>query len=486
MTTSSPVSTTEAPQRLTAIVNGRHIATGKTFSVYNPATGQVYAEISDCDVLTAEEAIAASVSAFSSWKKTTAAHRAGLLKAWHAAIMQNQDKLARALSAEMGKPFTEAQGEIAYAASFVEFYAEEATRVYGESFPSQHAHKRLFANRQPVGPVYAVTPWNFPAAMITRKIAPALAAGCTAIVKPAEQSPVTAVLLAQLWEQVGGPAGTLQVLPASDPAAVSQAMFDSADIRKLTFTGSTAVGRMLYEQSARTMKRVSLELGGHAPFIVFADADIEKAVEEVMLCKFRNAGQTCVCTNRIYVQRSIVDAFNAELSRRVAALRVGDPADPKTQIGPLVDADALAKVQRHVEDAVGKGAKVLVGGSSPEGLYFTPTVLADVAPGMEILTEETFGPVAPVLVFDDEEEVIRLANDTPYGLAAYVYTRDLSRAFRVSEALDYGIVGVNDGAPSTAQAPFGGIKDSGLGREGGKWGLEEYLDVRFISIALDQ
>lgn len=467
-------------------MNGRRIATGKTFSVYNPATGQVYAEVSDCDVQTAEEAIAASVSAFASWKKTTAAHRAGLLKAWHAEIMQNRDKLARALSSEMGKPFTEAQGEIAYAASFVEFYAEEATRVYGESFPSQHAHKRLFANRQPVGPVYAVTPWNFPAAMITRKIAPALAAGCTAIVKPAEQSPVTALLLAELWEKVGGPAATLQILTASDPAAVSQAMFDSPKIRKLTFTGSTAVGRMLFQQSARTMKRVSLELGGHAPFIVFADADIEKAVEEVMLCKFRNAGQTCVCTNRIYVQRSILDEFNAELSRRVAALLVGDPADPKTQIGPLVDADALAKVQRHVKDAVEKGAKVLVGGSSPEGLYFTPTVLADVAPGMEILTEETFGPVAPVLVFDDEEEVIQLANDTPYGLAAYVYTRDLSRAFRVSESLDYGIVGVNDGAPSTAQAPFGGIKDSGLGREGGKWGLEEYLDVRFVSIALEQ
>lgn len=485
MTTSTPIHSSEAPLQLDAFIDGRAARSGKTFSVINPATGNVYAQVADCNAEIAAEAVNAAVQAFASWKKTTAPQRSQLLKAWHAEIICNQESLARALSSEMGKPYTEALGEIAYAAAYVELYAEEATRIYGETFPSQHAHKRLFANRQPVGPVYAVTPWNFPAAMVTRKIAPALAAGCTAIVKPAEQSPVTALLLAGLWQKVGGPAGTLQILTASNPVAVSQVMFDSAKIRKLTFTGSTDVGRMLYEQSARTIKRVSLELGGHAPFIVFADADIEKAVEEVMLCKFRNAGQTCVCTNRIYVQRPILEAFNAALSKRVQALRVGDPADPATQIGPLVDADALAKVKRHVADALGKGAKVLVGGDSPQGLYFNPTVLADVAPGMEILTEETFGPVAPVLAFDDEDEVIRLANDTPYGLAAYVYTRDLSRAFRVSEALEYGIVGVNDGAPSSAQAPFGGTKDSGIGREGGKWGLEEYLELRYVSIALE-
>lgn len=467
-----------------ALIGGAWIDLENKFEVQNPATETTFATVSNCGEAEARLALEATVSAFESWKKTTAASRSKLLKAWYAAIIENTEELALAISSEMGKPISEARGEVAYAAAYVELYAEEATRIYGETFPSQFSHKRLFANRQPVGPVYAVTPWNFPAAMITRKVAPALAAGCTAIVKPAEQSPITALLLADLWKQVGGPAGTFQVLTTDDPASVSKVMFESRLIRKLTFTGSTAVGRMLYQQSATTIKKVSLELGGHAPFIIFQDADIDKAIDEVMACKFRNAGQTCVCTNRIYVQRTIAEEFAVRLSERVQGLKVGDPSLNETQIGPLVDSAAIEKVEDHVQDAISKGARVLTGGKQREGLYFDPTVLADVNSTMKIAYEETFGPVAPIILFDTEEEVIQLANDTPYGLAAYLYTNNLSRALRISEILEYGIVGVNDGAPSTPQAPFGGIKDSGLGREGGKWGLEEFLDVRFVSIGL--
>ncbi|MFA3115469.1 NAD-dependent succinate-semialdehyde dehydrogenase [Acinetobacter pittii] len=467
-----------------ALIGGAWIDLENKFEVQNPATETTFATVSNCGEAEARLALEATISAFESWKKTTAASRSKLLKAWYAAIIENTEELALAISSEMGKPISEARGEVAYAAAYVELYAEEATRIYGETFPSQFSHKRLFANRQPVGPVYAVTPWNFPAAMITRKVAPALAAGCTAIVKPAEQSPITALLLADLWKQVGGPAGTFQVLTTDDPASVSKVMFESRLIRKLTFTGSTAVGRMLYQQSATTIKKVSLELGGHAPFIIFQDADIEKAIDEVMACKFRNAGQTCVCTNRIYVQRAIIEEFSARLSERVQNLKVGDPSLNETQIGPLVDSAAIAKVEDHVQDAISKGARVLTGGKQREGLYFDPTVLAGVNSTMKIAYEETFGPVAPIIVFDTEEEVIQLANNTPYGLAAYLYTNNLSRALRISETLEYGIVGVNDGAPSTPQAPFGGIKDSGLGREGGKWGLEEFLDIRFVSIGL--
>ncbi|WP_098722609.1 NAD-dependent succinate-semialdehyde dehydrogenase [Acinetobacter baumannii] len=467
-----------------ALIGGAWIDLENKFEVQNPATETTFATVSNCGEAEARLALEATISAFESWKKTTAASRSKLLKAWYAAIIENTEELALAISSEMGKPISEARGEVAYAAAYVELYAEEATRIYGETFPSQFSHKRLFANRQPVGPVYAVTPWNFPAAMITRKVAPALAAGCTAIVKPAEQSPITALLLADLWKQVGGPAGTFQVLTTDDPASVSKVMFESRLIRKLTFTGSTAVGRMLYQQSATTIKKVSLELGGHAPFIIFQDADIEKAIDEVMACKFRNAGQTCVCTNRIYVQRAIIEEFSARLSERVRNLKVGDPSLNETQIGPLVDSAAIAKVEDHVQDAISKGARVLTGGKQREGLYFDPTVLAGVNSTMKIAYEETFGPVAPIIVFDTEEEVIQLANNTPYGLAAYLYTNNLSRALRISETLEYGIVGVNDGAPSTPQAPFGGIKDSGLGREGGKWGLEEFLDIRFVSIGL--
>jgi succinate-semialdehyde dehydrogenase/glutarate-semialdehyde dehydrogenase len=337
-----------------------------------------------------------------------------------------------------------------------------------------------------VGPAYGITPWNFPAGMVTRKAAPALAAGCTFILKPAEQSPLTALLLAELWEQAGGPGGTLQVLPALDPVPVSEVLLEDPRIRKLTFTGSTEVGRMLYAKAARTLKRVSLELGGNAPFLVFEDADIELAAKEVATSKFRNAGQTCICTNRILVDEAVRAPFTEAFADIAAALKVGDPLAEDTKIGPLVDAQGLAKVKTFVEDAVGKGAKIVVGGKGLGGLFFSPTVLSGVRPGMRVLEEETFGPVAPIAPFRDEAAAIALANATSYGLAAYLWTRDLSRAMRVAEALEYGIVGINDGLPTAMapQAPFGGMKDSGIGREGGRWGLEEYLEVKLVSIGL--
>jgi succinate-semialdehyde dehydrogenase/glutarate-semialdehyde dehydrogenase len=350
--------------------------------------------------------------------------------------------------------------------------------------PSQFGHKRLLLRPQPVGPVYAETPRNFPAAMVTRKAAPALAAGCTVVFKPAEQSPLTALRLGELWREAGGPADVLQVLTTLDPAAVSSVFFDDPAIRKLTFTGSTEVGVQLAAQAAKTVKRVSLELGGHAPFLVFDDADLDAAVREVAASKFRNAGQTCVCANRIYVQAGVHDEVASRLAELVRGLRVGDPTDPATHVGPLVDRQGHAKVSAHVEDALARGARALVGGEPRGGLFYSPTVLTGVSAGMRILEEETFGPVAPIVRFDRDAEAVAAANATPFGLAAYLWTRDLSRAFRVSEALDFGIVGVNDGVPSTAQAPFGGVKASGLGREGGKWGIEEFLDLKYISIAL--
>ncbi|UNA30324.1 NAD-dependent succinate-semialdehyde dehydrogenase [Klebsiella variicola subsp. variicola] len=409
-----------------------------------------------------------------------------MLKAWHACVLSEIEGLALTISAEMGKPLQEARGEVRYAASFISLYAEEALRYGGDIFPSQTSEKRLASWHKPVGPVYAITPWNFPAAMITRKIAPALAAGCTAIVKPAEQSPLTALYLASLWEKVGGPAGTLQVLTTENPAEVSAVMFDDMRIRKLTFTGSTEVGKLLYQQSAKTMKRVSLELGGHAPFIIFQDADIAAAVREVIACKFRNAGQTCVCTNRIYVHCDIAEQFASQLASAADSLLVGDPLDESTQIGPIVDRQGYRKVLAHIDDAVTLGAKIIAGGTSLGGFFIKPTVITGVNENMRIMHEETFGPVAPITIFDDVKEVIKEANDSPYGLAAYIWTQNLTQAYLVTEALDYGMVGINDGAPSTAQAPFGGVKDSGLGREGGKWGLAEFLDVKFVSLRLER
>ncbi|PHY12268.1 MAG: succinate-semialdehyde dehydrogenase (NADP(+)) [Acidobacterium sp.] len=455
-----------------------------SFDVINPATGASVGTVLNANADDARNAIEGAVAAFPLWKAKTAFERSNLLRRWRDLILKNEDAIARLMTSEMGKPITESRGEVKYAAGFVDWYAEEGKRAYGDIVPSHVANKRLLVIRQPVGPVYAVTPWNFPAAMVTRKVAPALAAGCTVVLKPAEQSPLTAVLLAELWIEAGGPADVFQVLTTADPVAVSEPFFADARVRKLTFTGSTEVGKLLYAQAARTVKRVSLELGGHAPFLVFEDAEIAAAVAQVMATKFRNAGQTCVCANRIYVHESIRDAFVAKMSDAVRALRVGDPTDDTTQVGPLVDRAGLDKVAAHVADAVAKGARAVVGGQAGQGLFFAPTLLVDVAAGMRILDEETFGPVAPVVGFTSEADVIAAANNTPYGLAAYLWTRDLGRAFRVSEALDYGIVGVNDGLPATPHAPFGGVKASGVGREGGRWGLEEYLDVKYVSIAL--
>ncbi len=455
-----------------------------TYEIRGPGDTSGGIEVGNCGPEEAREAIDVAWEAFASWRETTAFDRAALLRAWHDAIIENLDLLAATMTREMGKPIKEARGEVMYAASFVRWYEAEAVRAYGETFPTAFPHKRGMALRTPVGPVYGVTPWNFPAAMVTRKAAPALAAGCTFILKPAEQTPLTALLLADLWREVGGPAGTLQVLPALDPVPVSAPMMEDPRIRKVTFTGSTEVGRILYRQSADTLKRLSLELGGHAPFIVFGDADLEQAVRETIACKFRNAGQTCVCTNRVYVHEDVAEAFTAMYVEAAAGLVVGNPNEESTDVGPLVDAAGLAKVEAHVSDAVSRGAEVRLGGKASDGLYYLPTVLTGITPEMAIMQEETFGPVAPILTFRDEDEVVERANDTPYGLAAYLYTNDLSRAWRMAERLDYGIIGINDGIPAAAYAPFGGVKQSGLGREGGPWGLEEYLEVRYVSMAL--
>ena len=456
----------------------------RTFKVTNPATGETVAEVADCGANEAAQAAETATAAFETWKATTAFERSEILTRWHDLVLANQDDLARTMTEEMGKPIKESRGEIAYAAGFVKWYAEEAKRVYGETMPSHVADKRLLALKQPVGPVFAVTPWNFPAAMVTRKAAPALAAGCTFILKPAEQTPLSALHLAALWEEAGGPAGTLQVLPCRDPVELSDTLLADPRIRKITFTGSTEVGKILYKKAADTVKKISLELGGHAPFIVFEDADIERAVTEAMACKYRNAGQTCVCTNRIYVQASVLDTFTERYAAAARQLTVGDPLDASTDIGPLVDAQGLEKVKAHVADALQKGAELVTGGHALGGFYFEPTVLTGITSDMLLMSEETFGPVAPVISFDTEDEAVRLANDTPYGLAAYFYTNDLSRAFRVAEALDYGIIGVNDGVPSTPYVPFGGVKQSGLGREGGHWGIDEYLETKYVSLGL--
>jgi len=456
----------------------------RTYAVKNPATGEVVAHVADCGADEARAAADIAWRAFEAWRKVSPFERAEVLMRWHDLLMRDQQDLATTMSREMGKPIREARGEVAYAASFVKWYAEEAKRVYGETFPSHVANKRLSAIKQPVGPAFGITPWNFPLAMVTRKAAPALAAGCTFVLKPAEQTPLTALLAAEAWREAGGPDGTLQVLPAEDPVPLSDVLIADPRIRKLTFTGSTEVGRILYAKSAETIKKISLELGGHAPFLVFEDADVDEAVKQVLACKFRNGGQTCVCVNRIYVHERVADAFTRRYAEAAAKLVVGDPLDDGTDVGPLIDEQGLAKVERHVRDAVAKGAKVVTGGTRLRGLFFAPTVLQGVTPDMLMMQEETFGPVAPIVTFARDEDAVAMANATPYGLAAYIYTNDLSRAYRVSEELEYGIVGVNDGVPSVAYAPFGGVKQSGIGREGGPWGIEEYLETKFVSVAL--
>ena len=456
----------------------------RAFDVTSPSSGTVMGQAADCGEAEAQAAVDVAWRAFEHWRDVNPFERAATLRRWHGLIMANLDELGRLMALEMGKPIREGRGEAAYAAGFVEWYADEAKRIYGTWFPSHLPGKRLLAIKQPVGPAYAITPWNFPAAMLTRKAAPALAAGCPMIVKPAKQTPFTALKLAELWLEAGGPPGTLQVLTTFKPGPVTQVMMDDPRIRKVSFTGSTDIGKLLYRQAADTVKRLSLELGGHAPYLVFDDADLERAVAEVTACKFRNAGQTCVCTNRIYVQSGIYDVFLERFTAAVEGLVPGDPLDDATDIGPLVDAAGLEKVVRHVDDAVAKGATVATGGRATGGLHYAPTVLTGVTDDMALMREETFGPVAPVLSFEHEEDAITRANATPYGLAAYLYTRDLSRAIRVSEALEYGIVGVNDGVPAAPYAPFGGVKQSGIGREGGPWGIEEYLEVKYVSLNL--
>ena len=469
-----------------AYIDGTWHNIAKTFEVRNPYDQSLVANVADCGQAEAREALEAAVEAFKHWKNKTGFERASIMHRWAQLILEHQEELGRTMTLEMGKPIVEGRGEAVYSSTAIAWYAEEATRIAGEMVPSRFANKRAFARPEPVGVVYGITPWNFPAAMIARKVGPALAAGCTFILKPAEQSPLTALYMAELWERAGGLKGVFQVLPCSDPIPLSRVLIEDQRVRKLTFTGSTQVGRLLYEQSAKTLKRVSLELGGHAPFIVFDDADVDLAAATVAGSKFRNAGQQCVATNRVYVSEKLSKAFEVALAKTVANIKMGNPLDLETALGPMVDSATLEKVKDHVADAVSKGARVVSGGHATGGLFFEATVLADVKIGMKILEEETFGPVAPIVTFKTEEEAIEAANNTPYGLAAYIWTKDLGRAWRVAEALEYGIVGVNDGVPSAMapQAPFGGVKNSGVGREGGRWGLEAFLETKYISMVL--
>lgn len=428
-------------------------------------------------------AIEAAHAAWPAWRDKTAKERSAVLKRWHQLILDNQEDLARLMTAEQGKPLTESRGEIAYGASFVEWFAEEAKRVYGDVIPQHQPDKRLMVIKQPVGVCGAITPWNFPNAMITRKCAPALAAGCTVVVKPAEQTPLSALALAELAHRAGIPRGVFNVITGDAPT-IGRELCASPLVRKITFTGSTEVGRLLMRQSADTVKRISLELGGNAPFIVFDDADLDEAVEGAMASKYRNTGQTCVCANRIFVQERVYDAFAAKLREKIVSLRVGSGFEEGVQQGPLIDAQALAKVEEHIADAVAKGAKVVVGGRRHPlgGTFFEPTLLVEVKPGMKLMREETFGPVAPLIRFKSEEEAIRLANDTEYGLASYFYARDIGRIWRVAEALEFGMVGINAGIISNELAPFGGMKQSGLGREGSKYGIDEFVEIKYLCL----
>ncbi|WP_354686602.1 NAD-dependent succinate-semialdehyde dehydrogenase [Cupriavidus necator] len=464
----------------------RDAGLGARLPVSNPATGEMFASVPDSDAGDARLAVDAAAAAFPAWSRRPARERAQLIKRWHALIVASQEDLARIISTEQGKPLKEARGEVQYGASYVEWFAEEATRICGDIVAEAVPGRKLLVLKEPVGVVAAITPWNFPLAMIARKIAPALAAGCTVVAKPAEDTPLTALALAWLAQQAGIPAGVLNMVTASrehTPGVVDAWLTDSR-VRKITFTGSTPVGKHLARESAATLKKVSLELGGNAPFIVFEDADLDAAVDGLMASKFRNGGQTCVCPNRVYVHEVVHDAFVERLAQRVGALHVGPATDEAAQIGPMINARAVDKIARHVEDAVAKGARVVTGGKrvrTADGPhYYAPTVLIDATPAMELSCEETFGPVAPIFRFRDEAEVIRDANDTPFGLAAYFYSNDIRRIWRVAQTLETGMVGINEGAIASEAAPFGGVKESGYGREGSRHGLDDYMHTKYL------
>jgi succinate-semialdehyde dehydrogenase/glutarate-semialdehyde dehydrogenase len=455
---------------------------GERFEVRNPATHELLATVADMDEADADRAIAAAARAFPGWKAKTAKERAAILRNWFNLIMANQEDLARLMTAEQGKPLAETRGEVAYGASFIEWFAEEGKRVYGDVIPTHAAGKRILVLKEAVGVVGAITPWNFPNAMITRKCAPALAAGCTFLVKPSEETPLSALALAELAHRADVPQGVFNVVTSTKASKVGRALTQNPLVRKFTFTGSTAVGKTLMAQCATTVKKVSLELGGNAPFIVFDDADLDAAADGAMLSKYRNMGQTCVCANRILVQDKVHDAFTEKLAARVAKLKVGNGADDGVTQGPLINSRAVAKVERLLDDAVSKGATIVIGGHRHAlgGTFFEPTIVTQVSPAMEIAREEIFGPVATLFRFKDEAEAIRLANDTAYGLAAYFYARDVGRVLRMSEALEYGIIGINEGIISTEVAPFCGMKESGIGREGSKYGIEDYLEIKYV------
>jgi succinate-semialdehyde dehydrogenase / glutarate-semialdehyde dehydrogenase len=469
------------------LINGQWVsaASGSTLAVTNPADDSLIAKVPMCGASEAKDAIGAAHDAGRSWAAKTASERGTLLSRLATLMRRDTDRLAELMTLEQGKPLPESKGEIAYALSFLEWSAEEGKRLYGSVIPASAPDKRILVLRQPVGVTAIITPWNFPAAMITRKLGPALASGCTTVIKPAEDTPLSAIAIGELAVEAGIPAGVINIV-TGDPAAIGGAMLDDDRVRKLSFTGSTPVGRMLMEKASKNLLRLSLELGGHAPFIVFDDADLERAVEAAVACKFRNAGQTCVCANRFYVQSGVYDTFVERFADAMSGLKVGKGMDAGVKVGPLINDAGIEKVEKHVADAISKGATLVRGGkrAKVEGCvdrFFEPTLLAGMTPDMLIAREETFGPVAPVARFSTEDEVIHAANDSEYGLAAYFFTRDASRLMRVAEALDYGIVGANDGLPSTAEAPFGGVKHSGLGREGGKYAMDEYTEVKYVS-----
>ena len=472
--------------RQKAWVDGQWIdaASGNTITVTNPADGSTVGSVPSLSAEETREAITAADKAFAEWRRMPAKDRSAYLMNWYDLMMAHQEDLAVILTSEQGKPLSEAKGEIAYAASFVQWFAEEAKRVYGDTIPSANADQRILVIRQPIGVCAAVTPWNFPAAMITRKAAPALAAGCTMVVKPASQTPLTALALAELARRAQIPAGVLNVITGS-ASVIGKELTGNPVVRKLSFTGSTEVGRQLMAECAENVKKISLELGGNAPFIVFNDADLDKAVEGAMISKYRNSGQTCVCANRLFVQEGVYDEFASRLVVAVEKLKVGNGLEPGVQQGPLIDQAAMDKVSHHIEDALASGATLLTGGKPHAlgGTFFQPTVLTNVNADMSVAVNETFGPVAPLIRFDDEADAVRMANNTIYGLAAYFYARDMGRIFRVAEDLEYGMVGINTGLISTEVAPFGGVKQSGIGREGSRYGMDEYLEMKYLCLA---